>query len=470
MSGSDRKVDLITRVEQAIDRGVRFVTRDVWQRDIPLAVAPFYRVVRVVYLAGRGFHRKKGSDQAAALAFITVLSLVPLLAFVVSVAKGFGLYETLLQQTINPFLDQAFGPLVAEPAGADVGDGSTTLDVRRYLQDLLQIINETDFSSLGAFGLLFLLVTVLRLLMNIELALNDIWGVHRGRRFVRKVSDYVAILVIAPILIITTTAATGAGADRVKDFLNLEFDITPIFKLLMVLLIWVVFVLIYLIMPNTKVHMFAALIGGLVGGTMFHAVQLLFVWFQREVTNYSALYAGFAALPVFLIWVLMCWVCVLLGGFVAWAYQAEPELRLTMAREPFSPTAREALALRIVHAVATAFRSGDSIATRDRLGAQFSVPDVVVDEVVAPLVRHGVLARVDERGLVPAKDLDRIQVLDVLDAISGAHKDDGAADDADAVSRALADLRRARRESVGNRTLRELAGGAPGESGEAARA
>lgn len=455
------------RIHALIERITHFVKSEVWRTDVHWPRSLFYRVGRVVLLAIHGLQRTKAGDSASALSYITVLSLVPLLAFALSVAKGFGAYDYLLRHNIRPFLDYAFGA-IAEPPADGVPDAAVdavvarsggALEIRYNLEDLLDVINQTDFASLGVFGFVVLLVTVIRLLMTIELALNEIWGVRKGRRLLRRVSDYVAIVVIAPLLTITATAATGAGAERVIRFLGLNLDLQPLFKVVVLLVIWVVFALVYLIMPNTRVSLVSACIGGMVGGSAFHGVQLLFVWFQREVANYSAIYAGFAAVPVFLVWLLICWVTVLLGAHVAWAHEAEPALRQSMRDGPLTHAGRERLALRLVHAIAGAFVRGDSVITARSMAAKVAMPVHVVDELLAPLVQRGMLSRTAEKtghGYLPARDLERIRVLDVIDAISGRGPDRPSGQ-VDPVEEALHELRRAELESIGNRTLGDLA-------------
>lgn len=446
-------------------RWLDFFGQDVWRRELeglPLWRALLLRALRVGYLAVRGLFQNDCPQKAAALTYTTVLSLVPLLAFAFSVAKGFGAYDYLLENTVRPFLDYAFGELPAD----EMADAATTgaLEIRRYLEDLLAVVHRTDFSSLGMFGLLFLLLTAVRLLMGIERSLNQVFGVHEGRSFVRRISDYVALLVIAPILTITATAVTGAGVERVVSWLGIEMDIGPLLRLLVLFVIWTVFALIYLVIPNTRVPLVSALVGGAAGGTVFHVVNLLYVWVQREVTNYSAIYAGFAAVPVFLVWLFTCWVTVLLGAHVAWAHMAEPGMREVMRTDPPEPAEREVLAVRACAAVARAFLGGEEKPTATELAARLSVPLPFLDQVLEPLVEGGILARADDDGAfvyLPARDPARVRVRDVIDVLNGALEEhDQPADPAEA---AVLELRDEERRSAANRTIAELARAADGE-------
>lgn len=476
-----------SRLRQLQTRVKNFLGRDVW--DTELVGLPTFRAIgvrsaRIVYLAVRGLMKNECLNQASGLTYITVLSLVPTIALAASVAKGFGAWDHLLDTTVEPFLESFVGGDVEVPgegeapaeeegaseggaasgaeergatSGAESGEASVELDdsvppekkleLRVAIEQILDFVEDTDFRKLGAFGLAFVLFTVIKLLTSIENVLNRIWGVEQARSFVRKVTDYVALVVVTPILLITSTAATGAlqsnaFVEYLADDLRLGPVLTLGFKVLPLLSLWLGFGFLYMALPNTRVKILSALIGGILGGTLWQLFQILHVEFQVGVARYNEIYAGFAAFPIFLVWIYMSWVIVLLGAQLAWAHQAEPEYRELMRDVPSTVADREQLAVHAVVAIARAFHRGAGVLSTASLAARFSVPPRAIGQALSPLVDRGVLALVDQGdGYVPARELEKIRLQDVLDAVRGLGPDRPRLDDDPAVDKALTALR-----------------------------
>ena len=494
-----------------------FLQKDVWDLDLgglPTFRAFCVRSARVLYLGVRGLVKNNCLNQASALTYITVLSLVPTIALAASVAKGFGAWDHLRSSTIEPFLDDTFG--ASDGAGAAAGEESVTGEesvvdedaatdgnaaapeddveptadgagasgegaeegaepeseadgateklegTRAVITQILSLVDKTDFQRLGAFGLAFVLLTVIKLLTNVENVLNGIWGAKQSRTMVRKVTDYVALVVVTPLLLIVSTAATGAAqSNEIVSYLA-ENGMGPVltlgFKMLPLLSLWLGFGFLYMALPNTHVKISSALLGGVLGGTLWQVFQILHVEFQVGVARYNEVYAGFAAFPIFLVWVYTSWVIVLLGAQLAWAHQAEPEYRELMRDVPTTGADRERLAVHATVAIARAFLRGEEICSTSTLAARFSVPPRSIGDALAPLVDAGVLAQVSSGdGFVPGRDLDRIQVQSILDAVRGTPAVDGEGDGANAVERALDALNAEVARSEHNLSLRALA-------------
>lgn len=423
------------------DRLHRFLKRDVWAADlggIPTFRAFLYRGARVLYLAVRGLVKNDCLNQAAAMTYVTVLSLVPLMALAFSVAKGFGFYDNLVANTIMPALDNAFGiepesgasPAPAEePAGENGAPGADAAvsPVRDAIERLLSFVSRTSFSNLGILGLGFLLFTAIKLLTSMENAFNRIWGVKKSRTYVRRTADYLALVVVTPVVLMIATAATGAAqsnavVDYLSEELHLETLLSFAFRLVPLLVLWVGFGFVYMTMPNTRVNAVSALVGGVFGGTLWQVFQVLHVEFQVGVARYNAIYAGFAAIPVFLVWVYAGWVAVLLGAQFAWAHQAEPEHRDLMRESETKVADLESLAVHAMVAVARAFRGGEGAVSTVALAARFAVPPRLIADALGPLVDGGLLIQADSAaggGFVPGTSLDRIRIQAVLDAVRG---------------------------------------------------
>ena len=421
--------------------------------------------LRVVYLATQGFLEDACLFRAAALTYITVLSLVPLLAFTFAVTKGLGLYQSLVNDTLKPLLDRTFGPL--GPTGVPVPGAEDGHQIREAFEQVLKFVDGTNVSGLGAIGLVLLLWTVIKLLGTIEESFNHIWGATRSRSLVRKLTDYLAMVVVTPILLLAAAAiTTGAQSAGLRDWVQLKLGLGPLLevgvKLTPLFSLWIAFAFLYLAMPNARTRWRSAVIGGLVGGTLWQLTLVAHLRFQLDIARYNAIYAGFAAIPIFLIWMQISWVAVLLGAEVCFAHQS------AASYYPDSPAAsslreRERIALRVMARVAARSLRGEPPCTTAELAGALGVSLRPLELVLAELVEGRLLALGRENGAdtyLLARDLDLIQVKTVLDLLRGSI--DRSADPALAGSDAeiagcLVGLDEAQGESRHNLPLRALA-------------
>ncbi len=403
-------------------RVTQFLSQDVWSADLQrlsFVRASVYRILRVFYLAGRGFVEDRCLFRASGLAYITILSLVPLLAFCFSAAKGLGAYEHLMTQTIEPFLDQTFG------AG-----GAQANELRVAIDKLFSFVDATNVGKLGAFGLAFLVYAVIKLLGTIERSFNDIWGVRRARSLVRKVSDYLSLVIVVPILLTSATAVTAAlqSVDALS-VIDDRWGIDPVrqlfFRLVPFLSIWCGFGFLYVFMPNTRTRIVSSLIGGIAGGTLWFLAQVLHLRFQVGMANYNALYSGFAAFPIFLLWIYVSWVTVLFGAQFAFAHQNQAAYRQIARSRHHDHAFREVLGIRVMTRIGLAFRIGSKPRATEDLSDELEVPDRSIREVLGKLQTAELVSSVDEafdQGVLPARDLASIRISDVLDAIAQRRK------------------------------------------------
>jgi membrane protein len=448
---------------------VSYFTRDAWRRDRTGPGHPIHRAGRVAFLAARGFFADKCLSRASALTYITVLSLVPLLAFSFSVAKGFGFYDDLLAKTINPFLDSTFGPLKEATPSVAQHPGSAP-EMREAIDRVLQFVHGTQVSALGFFGLALLLFTVIKLLATIEGSFNDIWGVHRSRSVLRKISDYLAMVIVTPIFLFvaagfTTMAQTKDVVDWMTVHLGLGGPIQLLLSSMPILSVWIGFTFIYMAMPNTRTRLASAMIGALVAAVLWQAALVLHLKFQIGIARYNAIYSSFAAFPIFLIWINLSWVIVLLGAEIAFAHQSEPSYAHVDPDELCDHAYKERLGLRAMTRIAQRFLRGEHAFSASELALELSAPQRVLEEVLYALADHGILVdsyRGEARSFLPGRDLDGITVKSVLDALKGTDApvvqpmSQGSLHD-DWIDRVLLGLDAEMADSKWNRTLRSIA-------------
>ena len=400
-----------------------FLARGVWvtsTADFSRSKRFGYKLLRVFSLTMRGFVRDRCMFRAQALTFITTMSIVPLLAFVFSVAKGLGIYERLERELIVPFLNDNMGAAVE----------GNTVALRNTIDRLLDMVNQTDFAGLGLFGLAILMYTVIKLLSSIEASFNEIWGVEAPRSLPRKVADYLSVLVVAPVLLIVATglAATLRSAETMESvpaFLNIGPVVAVLVKFGSFFAAWFGFAFIYMFMPNTRVRLFPALMGGLLGSLIWVVAQLLYVELQVGVAKNSAIYASIAAIPIFLVWLNASWIAVLLGAELSFAAQNEPAFsQIARVRED-DAAFRERVALRAVVRMAAAFGAGRQLPRVPALAEEIGVPERSLELVLSRLAEVGILTRVSptDRRYTFTQSPESLRVKTICDALEGGRSD-----------------------------------------------
>ena len=263
--------------------------------------------LKIAVMVAQDFFQHLIRLQAMALSFKTLLSLAPLLAVIFSLLKGFGVHNRM-----EPALAEALEPL---------GDKG-----REITANLIGFVDKMSAGALGSIGLIALFITVLSLMGTIEEAFNHIWRVKSPRRLGRRFSDYLSAILVGPVLVFAavTITATLQNNAIVRSLLSLQALGTVILALLWLvpyLTLWGAFTFVYMFIPNTRVKLHSALVGGLVAALLWQTVGWAFAVFVASSTQYYAIYSSFAILLLFLFWLHAGWIIVLLGAEVAYAHQ-----------------------------------------------------------------------------------------------------------------------------------------------------
>ncbi|MDD5628351.1 MAG: YihY/virulence factor BrkB family protein [Elusimicrobia bacterium] len=393
-----------------LDRFMNFLARDLWRiraKDLPRSRSLLIQPLRVVLRAWRGFDEDKCRLRASALTFYTLLSMVPVMAMAFGIAKGFGI-EKLLERVLLDKLQ---------------GHEKIAAQIIAFADKFLQ---NTSGGLIAGIGVAVLFWTVVQVLGNIEASFNDIWGVRQGRTLMRKLADYLSIMLICPVLLIVSSSATIFVASRVHTFLNdLSFlgPLAPLILLLLKLLpfvtMWVLFSFIYVFMPNTRVKLSAGLLGGVFAGTIYQATQWLYLTFQIGVTEYGAVYGSFAALPLLLVWLQVSWLIVLFGAEISFAYQNVATYEFEPDSHRISYAFRRLLTLRLASFAVGRFCRAEPPATEADFARSLDIPIRLVRQVLFELVGAGVLCEVvrpgaDDKAFQPAGRADRWTIRDVM--------------------------------------------------------
>ncbi len=357
--------------------------------------------LRIFSLAVKGFTEDRVQIRASALTYYTMLSIVPIVAMAFAIAKGFG-FEARLESIIKDSF-------------------SSQQEVASWILNFsAKYLENIKGGIIAGIGIVVLFWSIMRLLSNIELSFNDIWQIKKSRGMSRKMSDYISLVVIAPVLIIVSFGISLFLQEQENlsstAFPLLEYVgpiLSGILKILPFVFIWLVFMLLYIIMPNTKVKISSAIIGGIIAGTLFQVLNSTYINFQSQLTSYGAVYGSFAALPLFLIWLQLSWLIVLFGAEISFANQNVGHYEAESETLNVSNHMKRSVSLLIVHLIATSFKNGLPAMTAEEIADKLDLPVRLVRDILYELMEVGIASEtvtqnVKENAYQPACDIKRL--------------------------------------------------------------
>ena len=416
---------------------------------------PVYGFLHFWVFVGRSFLRNRCPVRATALAYTTLLALVPLLAVSLGVATSLlKSDEAQTRQLIEQLIAQVAPQLELMP-GADRDEVEAREQV---IGEIQRFITNIHSGVLGVTGTVALVVIAIGLLSTIEASFNDIWGVLRGRSWLSRVIHYWTTITLGPLIVIlvmgtTVSAQFDETAPGVVGWLMIH--VVPFVVLSLT------FGLLYQLMPNTKVSWKAALLGGLFGASLWMLNSNFNVVFASRVVTASSIYGSLAVIPVFLIGVYVSWIILLLGAQVAYTFQHRRACLLEKRNESVSARGREFVALRLMIAVVERFHRGAPPITLSELADGLGVSPRMVTRLAEPLSHARLLIEVNAPDLAyaPSRPLECISMEDILEAL----RSDGNADvptrpgeAREVLWEAYLGVKRAEGQAAGSVTLRDL--------------
>ena len=405
-------------------------------------------VAAVILRYGYGLIRDMVSGQitlrAMSLVYTPLLSVVPLIALSFSVLQGFGVHNQL-----EPFLYDFLEPLGEQ--GAQI----TT--------QVIELVDNVKGGVLGGISLAFFIYTAVSMVQKMEESFNYVWYVAKRRSFARRVTEYMIVLLIGPVIIVVALGmiASLRSNTMVQFFLTNE-ALGPIFvvtsKLTPYLLVTGVFTFLYMYMPNTKVRFKAAIIGGLAGGFAWASLSAIFANVVVFSTSKQAIYAGFAVAIFTLIWLYLNWLVLLFGAQLAYYIQNPAFLRIGRREPRLSNAMSERLALNIMLFVGRAFRDPEKSVTVAEMSDEMQMPSITLMPVLLALEAGGLLAATEKEFLLPGKDMAAIRLQDILSVVreqgeTGSYRDPKWSGEIEEFGKTLDD---AVLSTVGDRTLSDL--------------
>ena len=396
-----------------------FIEKEIWYKDIselPNIQSFSIRFLRILVMSIKGFNEDRVQLRSSALTYYTLLSIVPIVALAFGISKGFGMEEKLNELLIEKL--------------------SAHQDIMHQVIDFANsLLQNTKGGLIAGVGVVLLFWSVLKVMANIEESFNAIWGISKGRSLLKKFTEYLAIMLLAPILLILSSSLTvyiSSMAERAIDsvgFLSyIQTELSFLLSLSPYLVFWLLLTMIYMILPNTKVKFISAFIAAVISGTIFVIVQWAYITFQIGVVQFNAIYGSFAALPLFLVWLRMSWSIVLFGAELSFVYQNVELYLLKEESGNISLSFRKKLSIYITHYVIKEFYNGNAPTLND-IKKDLKLPFRLISQITEDLVDSKIFSRIEndiykEVKFQPAIDTNVISINYVLEALNKVGADE----------------------------------------------
>ncbi len=390
-----------------------FIQTGIWRirvKGLSKRKSVLIQTLRIAILSFRNFQKNQCILRASALTFYSLLSIVPVVAMAFGIAKGFGLDKRLEAEILTSMKSYE------EVAQQVIGFSRAMLD-------------NTKGGLVAGIGVILLFTSIIKLLGNIELAFNDIWGVKVGRNFGRKFSDYMSLMLICPLLWITSSSVSiflisqvTAITEQIKILGFLSPLILGALRLIPVVVIGGLFSFMYSYMPNTKVKLTSALVAGAIAGVIYQVLQWGYIHFQVGAANYGAIYGSFAALPLFLMWLQLSWFVVLFGAEISFAHQNVETYEFEPDCQNVSQAFKKLVALRITQLCIERFKAAQNALSDIQIAEEIEIPIRLVRNLIYELVGAGVLVEIrtesqKSTAYHPGRPLESLTIQGVLDAL-----------------------------------------------------
>lgn len=416
--------------------------------DMSNAAKRLVTAVRISHLVIRDLMEGMITLRAMGLVYTTLLALVPLIAVSFSVLKGFGVHNQ-----IEPMLLNLFQPLGEK--GAEVSS------------KIIEFVDNTRAGVLGTLGLALLMFTVVSLLQKIERAFNFTWRVTYNRPISQRFSDYITVVLVGPVLLFSALGVTASVSSisliqEAMDIESIGFIVNLLGYLIPYFLVICAFTFIYVFVPNTKVKIKSAFVGGIVAGILWETASWAFAAFVVNSAKYAAIYSAFATLIIFIIWLYVNWLILLIGSSIAFYHQQPAHRHLGSRTVRLSNRQREVLALNIMSLIGRNFHQHQPAWTAEALAMHMGVSLEVCDLIIDRLVKAGLLAETSgsPETYLPACDLDTITLNEII--MSARRSKEGADFSFETISlesdvkNIHSEIETAIEETLKGKTLREL--------------
>jgi membrane protein len=376
-------------------------------RDMAPPWGPVLRFLRYPVAVGRDWLGGDISVRAMSLAYTTLLSLVPLMVFSFSILKGLG-----ARGDLRYLLHQFFRP---------IGQAADQLT-----ETVMQFVTNMRGDVLGSIGLAFLVYTVITTIQKVEASFNFVWRVQRPRSFARRFTEYLSVMIVGPILLAVAIGLLGSAehspfAQWLTAVPPLAWAMTVLGRVAPYFIVAVVFSFMYAFIPNTRVQLRAAVIGGATAGVIWALVGKVFTTVIVYSSQMMAVYTGFAIVLTTLIWVYVSWLILLIGAQLAFYVQFPQYLRIGQDLVELTGNAREQAGLSVMALIGRDYTDGKGYWSSNALAANLDIPSTALAPVLASLERGGLIVATEKEQFLPARDVSSIRLIDIIEAVRSRH-------------------------------------------------
>ncbi len=405
-----------------------FLIYDLWRIDkenAPRFIRHLLRPIRLGYMIMHGFMQKHTMTKAAALSYTTVLGLIPLLIIAGSFSKGF--LEDQAEEFIPKLVDRVIENVAPHLDAVPIGEKGDKLkqSARDFaVTRISNILTTLDAREFGIYGIIALILIGYSLLRTIENTMNDIWNVVKGRTLLRQFLQYWICVTLVPAIIFLTMGLSGRHAfiywaDIQDSFGSVFFYAGPY------IILWLCFALFYKIVPNASVRFMPALIGGIVGGTLWQINNMLsFVYISRMI-RMKTIYGSIAIIPIFLLVMYCAWLIVLFGAHVAFAAQNLEMFRDKYLAMDMTPAMEQKIAIAAMLLIGERFIRGGAPPTQGQIAEEAGLPEVFFVNAFNTLLSRQLITATqgDPPGYIPARSPSSIRLDAIMNSVIGVECD-----------------------------------------------
>jgi membrane protein len=436
----------------------QFLLHDMWVSELSSLTgirALITRLLRIGQLVVKGFRDDNLTVQASALTFTSLISLVPLLAIALALLRGMGAGDEFVERIQTNIKDMP-------------------VEFQSFVDQMLDIVNRTNFWALGWVAVIFLFIGVIQLLGSIEASFNNVWGIRDSRAYWRRVINYISIIVIVPFLILFGFAINASmSSESVISRLGEAASIyTTMLKILPYLSTTLALFALFALVPNTVIRMRPALISSAVTAILWLGWQTVYVRLQIGVSSSTAIYGTlFASVPIFLAWLYVSWVIILLGAELCFALQNHATYDLERSAGNANTRSKIMLAFSITLQAGKSFQSGGVLFNASKFAERHRIPVRLINELIHVLVRGGLLIAVSgqEECFVLRRPLDEITLKDIVNLVVGdgiGPERYGFGEDAKAVNAAMLCLDQGIEVALATTSIKQLLDQHPTNAGK----
>ena len=403
MKSTDKK-SFTVRIREFITKMIRFVTYDIWritENEMSGIKEVYINTIKTIILAVRGFRNDSLQTKASALTYSTLLSIVPFFAVLLGIAKGFG-FQAIVRKELTDYFP---------------GHEAELNQVFEFVENYLA---QAQGGIIIGISLIILFYTVINLVSSIEETFNGIWQIKKSRPWFRRISDYLALFLVLPILMISSSGLSLFVSTLQNSFLSQYLFFTPLMEVILKIAPYIITILaftaLYIAVPNTKVRFFNGLVAGILAGCAFQFFQFVYISGQIWVSRYNAIYGSFAALPLLLLWLQLSWLICLFGAEISYASQNVKKFSFERDSKNISRRYKDFLTLLIASLIIKRFVKGEKPYTADELSETYRIPIRITAQILYMLTELGIIIEVSYGNDIrvvhyqPAIDVNQITV------------------------------------------------------------